>query len=80
MSRIIMQWVFALVVLASPMAVHAKNNLDQCRKLYAKIEHYDELRRQGGSGAQMDAWKRSRRSLEKQFRSLGCRYYRGRLD
>lgn len=80
MSRIIRQWIFVLVVAASPMAVDAKSNLDQCRKLYAKIQHYDELRRVGGGGAQMDAWKRSRRSLEKQFRSLGCRYYRGQLD
>ncbi len=54
-------------------------SLDYCQKLKDGIVRYDELRRGGGRGSQMDAWKRSRRKLDKQFRESGCRYYRGRL-
>jgi len=53
--------------------------LQQCQKLKDKIENYDQLRRKGGKGAQMDSWKRSRRELEKAFRAQGCHYYRREL-
>jgi hypothetical protein len=53
--------------------------LQQCQKLKDKIEGYDQLRRKGGKGAQMDSWKRSRRELEKAFRAQGCHYYRSEL-
>ncbi|WP_133300639.1 hypothetical protein [Seongchinamella sediminis] len=55
-------------------------SVEQCQKLRDGIARYDELRRNGGSGSQMDSWKRSRRKLDKQFRKLGCKYYRGRLE
>lgn len=55
-------------------------SLEQCQKLKDGIARYDALRRKGGSGSQMDSWKRERRKLDKQFRKLGCRYYRGRLQ
>ena len=75
--------VFSLLVFTasvfSPVALTQQTSLEQCRKLQLKIEKYDELRSQGGSGSQMDAWKRSRRALEKQFRAGGCRYYRWEL-
>ena len=52
----------------------------QCQKLKSGIGRYDQLRRDGGSGSQMDAWKRERWALEKQYRKLGCRYHRWKLD
>ena len=63
----------------SPVTLAQQKSLEQCRKLQLNIEKYDELRQQGGSGSQMDAWKRNRRALEKQFRAGGCRYYRWEL-
>ncbi len=74
--------VFFLVVVASvscSAAIAQQASLEECRKLQLKIEQYNELRGKGGSGSQMDAWKRSRRALEKQFRTGGCRYYRWEL-
>jgi len=53
--------------------------VQQCQKLKDRIEQYDQLRRKGGSGSQMDAWKRARRNLEKEFRDRKCRYYRWEL-
>ena len=52
----------------------------QCQKLKSGIARYDQLRRDGGSGARMDAWKRERRTLEKQYRKLGCKYHRWKWD
>ncbi|MEP5568892.1 MAG: hypothetical protein ABJN62_13715 [Halioglobus sp.] len=75
-------FVFTLVLtvlLVSPVTLAQQMRLEQCRKLQLKIQKYDELRQQGGSGSQMDAWKRNRRALEKQFRTGGCRYYRWQL-
>ena len=70
------------IVIASffcPVVLAQQESLEECRKLQLKIERYDELRSNGGSGPQMDAWNRSRRALEKQFRTGGCRYYRWEL-
>ena len=53
--------------------------LEHCQKLKDGIVKYNELRRNGGAGSQMDSWKRSRRELDKEFRKLGCKYYRERL-
>ncbi|TDG12587.1 hypothetical protein E2F43_13425 [Seongchinamella unica] len=55
-------------------------SLEHCQKLKDGIARYDELRRNGGGGSQMDGWKRSRRKLDTEFRKLGCKYYRGRLE
>lgn len=76
-SRVFFVVVVALFSCSAAIAQQA--SLEECRKLQLKIEQYDELRSKGGSGAQMDAWKRSRRVLEKQFRTVGCRYYRWQL-
>lgn len=55
------------------------NAIKHCQKLKDQIERYEQLRRKGGSGTDMDDWKRARRQLEKQFRDDRCRYYRYRL-
>lgn len=54
--------------------------LEECQKMKDKIDHYNDLRREGGSGAQMDAWKRARRKLEQRFRDEGCRSYLWELE
>ncbi len=48
--------------------------LEECRRLQVEIVHYEDLRRDGGSGRQMDDWKRARRKKESEFRALGCHY------
>ena len=54
-------------------------SLERCQKLKNDIVRYSALRRDGGSGAQMDAWKQRRRELEKQFRQLRCKQYRWQM-
>lgn len=72
--------VFSVCVTGAASHAYAQQaSLEQCQKLKDGMARYDELRRNGGGGNQMDAWKRSRRKLDKQFRDSGCKYYRGRL-
>ncbi len=62
----------------NPVAAQ-ETSLEQCQKLKNDIARYSALRRDGGSGAQMDAWKQRRRELEKQFRQLRCKQYRWQM-
>lgn len=55
-------------------------SLEKCQKLKDDIERYNQLRRHGGSGKKMDAWKRSRRRSEEAFEKAGCRRYRRQLE
>ena len=48
---------------------------DECRTVKKKIDNYRELRRRGGSGSQMDGWKRALREREQQYRAAGCKQY-----
>ncbi len=48
-------------------------SLDDCRKIQQKIEHYTELRRGGGSIAQMESWKRKRQEYKDRFRQGNCK-------
>ncbi|PLW67072.1 hypothetical protein [Pseudohalioglobus lutimaris] len=81
MMRLRRQRLIGSVVLVgvASMGWAAEPALQQCQKLKDKIEHYDQLRRKGGKGSEMDSWKRSRRELEKAFRAQGCHYYRREL-
>lgn len=45
---------------------------EQCRRLEERIARYTELRRAGGSGAQMASWKRSRSEAEAAYRNYNC--------
>lgn len=70
----------ASLALAMPAASAQQLPLDKCQQLKDDIERYTEMRRRGGSSAQMDAWKRARREREHQFRNGNCRYYRVELN
>ena len=64
-----------LALLASGQSVAGDEAIiRQCKNLQAEISRYDELRRNGGSGPQMDAWKRARSAAQSEFRELGCHY------
>lgn len=71
----LLSFVFTSVLVFPSVAFSQNVSLEECRKLKIKIDHYNELRRDGGSGAQMDAWRRARRELEKSFNNMGCRQY-----
>lgn len=45
---------------------------EQCRRLEERIEKYTELRRSGGTAAQMASWRRSRSEAEAAYRNYNC--------
>ena len=51
----------------------------QCERLEERIEKYTSLRRGGGSGAQMAAWKRARREAQAAYRDGNCRAHKRRM-
>lgn len=55
-------------------------SLEQCQQYKDQVTRYTSLRRNGGSGKQMDAWKRSRREAEKAFSDNYCWRYRRQLQ
>ncbi|MEH6519151.1 MAG: hypothetical protein V7742_20925 [Halioglobus sp.] len=63
----------------SPVSQAQKITVEECQKLKDKIERYDNQRRAGGSGKQMDAWKRSRRESEQVYSKSDCWRYGRKL-
>ncbi len=62
-----------VVALVSLQVAHGGDaSPEQCRRLKERIEKYTELRRGGGSGSQMAAWKRARREAEATYRDYNC--------
>ena len=55
------------------------DDLERCRWLHARIAHYTRLRRAGGSGVQMERWRRARQSHEAEYRQKRCHRYGSRL-
>ena len=64
----------------SPASQAQKITLEECQKLKDKIERYNNQRRTGGSGKQMDAWKRSRRESEQVYSKSYCWRYGRKLQ
>ena len=52
---------------------------EQCERLRERIEKYDSLRRGGGSGSQMAAWKRAREAAKKAYRKHRCHMLKRRM-
>jgi hypothetical protein len=63
----ILSLIFSAATIADPMP------LDACKRLQSQIESYNDLRRKGGSGSQMESWKKSRKRLEEKFRAGECK-------
>ncbi len=70
----------ASLAIATHVAGAQQLPLEKCQQLKDDIERYDEMRRNGGPSAQMDAWKRARREHEREFRTGNCRYFRFQLE
>lgn len=45
----------------------------KCLQYQKKIDHYQRLRRHGGSGAKMESWRKSRQKYKDLWRSANCR-------
>lgn len=54
------------------LATASDEQLQRCRYLHRRIEHFTRLRRSGGSGAQMERWRRSRQRFEEEYRRKRC--------
>lgn len=50
-------------------------SLEECKDIREEINHYEELRRKGGSVTKMESWKKSLRILETQFQEGECIKY-----
>ena len=53
--------------------------LTDCQRVKNDIDHYTRLRQRGGPAADMEEWKRARRTAEERFRQGRCRKYRKQL-
>jgi hypothetical protein len=67
------------IAFVSPVSQAQKITVEECQRLKDKIERYDNQRRAGGSGKQMDAWKRSRRESERLYSKSDCWRYGRKL-
>lgn len=74
MNRIVCPAALPLIasLLCAPAAAGREASPDQCRRLEERIEHYTELRRGGGSGSKMAAWKRARNEAQAAYRGYNC--------
>ncbi len=72
--------VFFLPLIFSSGSLAKDPEVARCKKLQKEIQKYTELRRSGGSGSQMDAWKRARREKEQAFRDADCDAYSWELQ
>ena len=53
--------------------------LAQCRHYYAQIEYYTALRRNGGSGKNMEQWRQLRHDLKQRYDRLQCRKWADKI-
>lgn len=69
-----------LLAVGSPVSAAQSRDerLQECRVLYARIDHFTQLRRAGGSAQRMATWKSSLRRVEKDFRERRCHRFSSR--
>ena len=63
-----------LVFLAFPASANQASKA-QCQSWHKKSDYYQTLRKNGGSGSQMDNWKRKRRTYDDKIKGGNCRKY-----
>lgn len=70
----------ALICLLQTNSVYAKDaSLVSCQSLKEHIEHYDNLRKKGGSAKQMEKWKVEREKYKKKYKRGNCKRWRKEL-
>jgi hypothetical protein len=65
----------AFTAIAAVPAQAQTESVQQCQALKDRIDHYNRLRRGGGSASQMEGWKMQRRKNETKFRRAECGRY-----
>ena len=65
--------------IAPTAAALNSDQLTRCQKLLDKIHAVTEKRRSGGSGTQMDNWRRQRNQYLEQFSAHNCTRVQHRL-
>lgn len=69
----------SLWVLQGSLAQAEDPDVKVCQRLKDSMERYENKRRDGGSAAQMDRWKRARQDKKDEFDDRDCRHLRGLL-
>ena len=80
MKRVIILLLILFLPMGAGTATAQSVSLQQCQQYKNQIDRYTGLRRNGGSGKQMDAWKRARRDSEKAYSNHYCWRYRRQLQ
>ena len=47
-------------------------NIEKCKKIIEKIEHYTNLRRAGGTAKQMNSWLKKRNQYREKYSNHKC--------
>ncbi len=68
-----------LIALLSADVFAQDATLQQCQRYKDQTDRYQQLRRQGGHGEQMDQWKNKMREYQQQYRDGNCHKYRHQL-
>lgn len=71
----ILRLIVFLLLSFSAQAAEPGLSAADCKKIKSKIEHYQLLRRKGGSASEMDYWKKRIRGLEATKKKGGCDRY-----
>ncbi|WP_299585950.1 hypothetical protein [uncultured Microbulbifer sp.] len=69
-----------LIVFSTATALAQSATLKKCQSWNDKIESYQEKRKEGGSGKEMDRWKRKIRQHRDKFRKNKCNRYGRKLN
>lgn len=71
--------VLGLLICTAPVAAIEQGSLQTCRSIQAKIDYYSDLKRQGGSSAEMARWHKKRNHYKGLYADNNCKVYRGKL-
>lgn len=70
-------WIISGLLISSTLeAGKNKGNLQQCSDIKSKIESIEDKRRDGGTAAQMNLWKKQEYRHNDKFSGLDCKRYR----
>ncbi len=67
------------LILFSPQLTAQQATIEQCQRYKDQAENYQQRRRKGGSGPQMDQWKNKMRAYKKQYNDGNCQKFRHKL-
>ena len=79
MKKFILICLSIFISLFSNIASAKQGTLEQCQYFKDKITNYEKLRRKGGSGNQMDSWRKKIHDYQDMMRDYNCNKYRNKL-